>query len=99
MDELNNQKLLYVYDYTIFQVEIWGGNTNWGKIKERRQNKFLPNQEDEVIVVYIIWGLKEQDRSECHHTDYTCKGKTVLDKSLDLNPPPCQNAILVSICA
>jgi hypothetical protein len=79
-------------------VEIWGANTNWGKIKELRKNEFLPSQEDQVIVVYIIWGLKEQDRSECHHTDYKCKGKTVLDKSLDLNPPPCQNAILVSIC-
>ena len=76
------------------KVEIWGANTNWGKIKNLRKNEFLPSQEDQVIVVYIIWGLKEQDRSECHHTDYKCKGKTVLDKSLDLNPPPCQNSIL-----
>ena len=79
------------------QVDIWGPNTNWGKIKDLRQNGFRPSQEDNVIVIHIIWGLKEQDRSECHHTDYKCKGKTVLDKSFDLNPPPCQNAMLVSL--
>lgn len=78
------------------QVDVWGSNTNWGKIKDLRNNAFLPSQEDNVVVVHIIWGLKEQDRSGCHHTDYKCKGKTVLDKSFDLNPPPCQNAMLVS---
>jgi hypothetical protein len=48
------------------------------------------------VVVSIIWGLKEQDRSECHHSDFKCKGKTVFDRSFDLNPPPCQTAMLVS---
>ena len=60
------------------------------------KNAFLPSQEDRVVVVHIIWGLKEQDRSGCHHTDPKCKGKTVFDNSFDLNPPPCQNAMLVS---
>ena len=66
-------------------------------MKDLRQNGFRPSQEDNVIVIHIIWGLKEQDRSECHHTDFKCKGKTVLDKSFDLNLPPCQNAMLVSL--
>lgn len=60
------------------------------------KDAFRPSQEDNVIVVHVVWGLKDQDRSECHHTDFECKGKTVFDKSFDLNPPPCQNAILVS---
>ena len=48
------------------------------------------------MIVHIIWGLQEQDRSGCHHTDYKCKGTTVFDKGYDVNPPPCQNAMLVS---
>ena len=60
------------------------------------QNAFVKSQEDFVVVVTIIWGLKEQDRKECHHTDYKCKGKTVLDRSFDMNPPPCQTAMMVS---
>jgi hypothetical protein len=56
----------------------------------------VKSQEDFVVVVTIIWGLKEQDRGECHHTDYKCKGKTVFDRSFDMNPPPCQTAMLVS---
>lgn len=73
-----------------------GANTNWEKISDLRQEAFLPSQEDNVVVVYIIWGLKEPDRSGCHRTDYKCKGKTVFDKSFDLNPPPCQKAMMVN---
>ena len=62
------------------------------------QDAFVKSQEDSVVVVTIMWGLKEQDRSECHHTDYKCKGKTVLDRSFDMNPPPCQEAMKVSHC-
>ena len=49
------------------------------------------------MVVNIIWGLKEQDRRECHHTDFKCKGKTVFDRSFDMNTPPCQTEMLVSL--
>ena len=61
------------------------------------KDAFRPSQEDQVVIVHIIWGLNEQDRSSCHHTDYKCKGKTVFDRSFDMNPPPCQNVMLVSI--
>ena len=76
------------------QTKLWGPDTNWAKVDDLNQNAFVKSQEDNVVVVTIIWGLKEQDRSECHHTDYKCKGKTVLDRSFDMNPPPCQTAMM-----
>ena len=49
-----------------------------------------------VIRVYTVWGLKEQDRSTCHHTDFRCKGRTVFDEEFDMNNQGCQQAVLVS---
>ena len=75
---------------------MWRSDTNWAKYNVLNNNVFRSSQEDYVVVVNIIWGLKEQDRSECHHTDFKCKGNTVFDQSFDINPPPCQISMLVS---
>ena len=48
-----------------------------------------------VIRIYTVWGLKLQDRTSCHFTDYKCKGRTVFDEKFDLNKPGCQMAVLV----
>ncbi|XP_028396305.1 protein dispatched homolog 3-like [Dendronephthya gigantea] len=79
------------------QVDMWVPGTNWYEVKRLRESAFRPSEEDNIFAVHIIWGLKEQDRTNCHFTDYKCKGKTVFDTSFDLNPPPCQNAAL-SLC-
>ena len=79
----------------ILQVELFRGNTNWGKALDMRKNAYMASQEDKVLVVHIIWGLKEQDRSDCHMTDYECKGRTVFDDTFDMNLPPCQTALMV----
>lgn len=83
------------FDKIILQVQVFRGNTNWGKVTDMRKDAFMVSQEDNVLVVHIIWGLKEQDRSDCHMTDYRCKGRTVFDDSFDMNLPPCQSALLV----
>lgn len=77
------------------QVEIWGSNTNWAKVKHLRRTAFSASQEDKVVKVYIIWGLMHQDRSDCHHSDFNCPGRTVFDTSFDMNLPPCQREVLV----
>ena len=81
--------------YFVAKTQVFGPNTNWGKVTDLRKNAFKPSQEDDVIVVHIIWGLKEQDRSDCHITDFKCRGRTVFDESFDMNLPPCQTALLV----
>lgn len=77
-------------------MDVWGPGTNWYVIKRLRRSAFRPSQEDHVVEVHIIWGLKNQDRSSCHFTDFKCKGNTVFDPSFDLNPSECQVALLVS---
>ena len=56
---------------------------------------FKPSKEDNVIDLYAVWGLDNQDRSACHFTDFKCTGQTMLDRSFDMNAPPCQMAMLV----
>ena len=50
-----------------------------------------------VIRIYAVWGLKLQDRTKCHFTDYKCKGETVFDEEFDMNQPKCQEAVLVCL--
>ncbi len=87
--------MITVFIFT--QVEIWGPKSNWAKIRELRRTKFAASQEDRVVKVTIVWGLKNQDRSQCHHTDFKCRGNTVFDTSFDINSPPCQTSLLVCI--
>ena len=89
------QSVISIHFFSI-QTKVWQSDTNWAKFRHINNNAFKKSQEDQALVVHIIWGLKEQDRSECHHSDFKCKGKTVFDRSFDLNPPPCQTAMLVS---
>ena len=79
----------------LFKIDVWGPGTNWYISPRLRRTAFRPSQEDDVVEVNVIWGLKDQDRSSCHFTDFKCKGKTVFDNSFDLNPTECQEAILV----
>ena len=81
----------------MFKVKLWRVDTNWNKVRHIESNAFRRSQEDRVIIVHVIWGLQEQDRSECHHTDFKCKGKTVLDLEFDLNEQQCQRAMWVSL--
>ena len=73
-----------------------GPGSNWYDVKRIRDDLFVPSDEDKYIHVYIAWGLNNQDRSDCHFTDYKCPGKTVFDNGLDISIPPCQMALLVS---
>ncbi|XP_046379986.2 protein dispatched homolog 3-like [Haliotis rufescens] len=74
-------------------IKIYKDTHNYGKAIDRNLNSFKPSVKDEVIKVYLVWGLKEQDRASCHKTDYECFGRTVWDDGFDLNPKPAQNAL------
>ncbi|CAH1790939.1 unnamed protein product [Owenia fusiformis] len=75
-------------------VKIYKEDTNYGKANLKRLNAFKPSSEDDIIHVYLVWGLKNQDRSMCHKTDFeNCTGTTVWDNGFDLNPAPAQKAI------
>ncbi|XP_048586326.1 protein dispatched homolog 3 [Nematostella vectensis] len=76
------------------QIEIIGPGTNWYDVRILQNEAFPPSKEDRVVKVYIVWGLQTRDRSSCHFTDYKCTGSARFDESFDMNPPPCQTAML-----
>ena len=68
---------------------------NFGKYFERRLDDF-DNVEPEVLRVFLVWGLKEQDTSDCHWSEVDCDGDTRYDNSFDLESTENQLALLVS---
>jgi hypothetical protein len=56
----------------------------------------MENEKDYTIWLNIFWGLKEQDLSQCHFSDYKCEGYTVYDDSFNPNSPQAQLSLLVS---
>lgn len=67
------------------------------KFDDRTLNSFQPSGQDDITKVFIVWGLKPQNRSSCHPRRFAdCVGSTVWDDSFDLNPPPAQDALMVS---
>ena len=45
--------------------------------------------------VFLVWGLKEQDKDDCHWSDVDCDGDTRYDRKFNLNDPGTQQALLV----
>ncbi|XP_028517341.1 uncharacterized protein LOC110247148 isoform X2 [Exaiptasia diaphana] len=76
------------------QIDFMGPGSNWYDVRRLRDNSFNPSEEDQFFSVYVVWGLQNQDRSDCHFTDYKCAGNSVFDNSLDISNPPCQMALL-----
>ncbi|XP_050405065.1 protein dispatched homolog 3-like [Patella vulgata] len=76
------------------QIQFLKDSNNFQKATNLNLQGFRPSSDDNVIKVYIVWGLKHQDLSACHKTDSKCKGKTVWDDGFDLNPKPAQMSLL-----
>lgn len=77
------------------QVQVWPKGTNWYDMRQIKLKAFEETGEgSNVIRIYTVFGLKLQDRTNCHFTDYKCKGKTVFDEDFDMNAPGCQKAVL-----
>ena len=50
---------------------------------------------DDIRRIYVIFGLKNQDLSDCHKSDPTCFGKTVWDEKFNMDAPRIQQSFLV----
>ena len=46
--------------------------------------------------VYVVFGLKPQDRSDCHVSDALCSGDTVWDENFYMNSPRVQQSFMVN---
>ena len=70
--------------------------TNIGRYLALSSSAFT-SSDDNVLNVWIMWGLKNQDISECHHTNVSCFGKTVWDDTFNLNSVEAQVALKVRV--
>ena len=50
----------------------------------------MPSSSDQLVKVYLVWGVKPQDMTSCHFSDISCTGKSVLDTNFDLNSASAQ---------
>ncbi|XP_060070535.1 protein dispatched homolog 3-like [Ylistrum balloti] len=72
-------------------TKIYKQNHNYQMANDRQKNAFTPSGGDRIIRVYMVWGLRLQDRSGCHKTAGSkCTGRTVWNEAFDLNPSPAQ---------
>ena len=76
-------------------TKIWKPGTNWQDFSEFNSKKMKQSKESARVQVIIIWGVQNQDRSNCGGaTDYKCDGVINWDDSFDLNPKPAQLEML-----
>ena len=68
---------------------------NFGKVLEMRSEDFGSGSVD-PLQVYLVWGLRKQDMSDCEWGKPECDGETRYDDDFNLNDPESQLALYVS---
>ncbi|CAD5113766.1 DgyrCDS2935 [Dimorphilus gyrociliatus] len=67
-------------------------SSNYGRYLYDLSREYKGNR-DRVTAVYLAFGLKEQDRSDCYHTDYKCNGVQNWDNKFNLNKKSVQDGL------
>jgi len=84
------------YLCSYLQAQFYRKSHNYGKALEHDFHGFVANKNDRNVVVYIVWGLRERDMSECHFSDGRCVGKESFDPFFDPNTLEAQLALKVT---
>ena len=79
----------------VLQLKIWKETHHLSKGHRKEQDGFLDRPADSLVKIQVLWGLKENDRSECKASDIECDGKVVFDDDFDPNPVENQQALMV----
>ncbi|ELT97356.1 hypothetical protein CAPTEDRAFT_185181 [Capitella teleta] len=91
---------IFIYYATLLEVndedtKFLPDDSNMGKFLSWRANLFsFGGSSNDQVQVRLVWGLKNQDLSECHKSDPDCFGKTVWDEDFSLNTQESQDALL-----
>ena len=78
------------------QVRLVKANTNTGRYLLAGRSAFEGRSGRDTIILYMVWGLKKQDLSDCKSWEIDCPGRTVWDDKFDMNSEFAQLALLVS---
>lgn len=77
------------------QLKIYKDNTNYGKANNIQLYSFPPSGEDNMVRIYMSWGLKNRNLSGCHFSDIECAGKEEFDDAFDVSTAEAQDALKV----
>lgn len=69
----------------------------YSKASNKEQYGMLYSDSDNLVTIYIAFGLGLKDRSGCHFSSINCHGTQMYDTTFDPNPTANQLALKVSI--
>ncbi|XP_061167576.1 protein dispatched homolog 3-like [Saccostrea echinata] len=79
------------------ELQIYKKSHFYTKAQNKELYSFVKNVDDNLVKIYIVWGISEKDRSDCHFSSVDCRGNQVYDSSF--NPNPLDNQLaLMSFC-
>lgn len=78
-------------------MKVYPPDHTFGRATKYALYSFVASDADSFIQVYIVWGLKPVDRSECHFSDPQCNGVADFDDTFDPNSHDAQTALRVCI--
>ncbi|XP_064642213.1 uncharacterized protein LOC135496682 [Lineus longissimus] len=80
------------------EIQAYNPQSNYGKSTRMRLYSFKLTERDQMLRMYIIWGLKKQNVSSCNYWNIqnvtNCKGQTDFDEEFDINKPGGQLAMM-----
>ena len=77
------------------QPQFLKSDSNFGQYQSKRQTEFKPGNADNTMRILLVWGMKEQDVSDCHITAPDCWGENVWDNTFNLNETSVQEKLMV----
>ncbi|KAJ8308810.1 hypothetical protein KUTeg_013684 [Tegillarca granosa] len=77
-------------------IKFFKNGHNLAEARYYNVHGFQKYDEDRFVKVYILWGIKERDKSICNFTSVSCIGKQVYDEEFDPNPTKNQLALKFS---
>ncbi|XP_062611293.1 protein dispatched homolog 3-like isoform X2 [Saccostrea cucullata] len=69
------------------ELQVYKKSHFYTKAQNKELYSFVENVDDNLVKIYIVWGISEKDRSDCHFSSIDCRGTQVYDSSFDPNPP------------
>lgn len=70
-------------------------HTNTGRYLLARRTAFEGRSVHDTIAVYMVWGMKKTDMTNCHPSNVNCIDPTKWDTSFNLESEDVQLALLV----
>ncbi|KAI0215660.1 hypothetical protein LSAT2_032285 [Lamellibrachia satsuma] len=75
-------------------VKMIPDHTNTGRYLLARRTAFEGRSVHDTIAVYMVWGMKKMDMTNCHPSNINCIGPTKWDTSFSLESEDVQLALL-----